>query len=223
MTRRLGAGRAPGLDGGGVGLGLELGVAAPSWWRSCRGRDLDWRPDCLVAVPGEQEDQADDDAETTTTTMTPLRICLRCLWRLASASSRASRAARWRALLSLGTARDHIQSPGWPLGSPPATTGPLRPTRGRDGPGARGPVPGSGPVAQSVASSDAPGRPEIRWHLGRRRGPHPRRGRPHRADPPPGVRRGRRRERHGQDDRRADPPGELGEQRPSRPGSTTCS
>ena len=37
--------------------------------------------------------------------------------------------------------------------------------------------------AQSVASSDATGRPEIRGHLGRRRRPDPCRGRPHRPHP----------------------------------------
>ena len=43
----------------------------------------------------------------TATTMT-LRICLRRFFALASAARRISLAARWRALLSLGTARDPI-------------------------------------------------------------------------------------------------------------------
>ena len=43
-----------------------------------------------------------------TTTMTVLRICLRRFFALASAARRSSLAARWRALLSLGTARDPI-------------------------------------------------------------------------------------------------------------------
>jgi hypothetical protein len=43
-----------------------------------------------------------------TTTMMALRICLRRFFALASAARRISLAARWRALLSLGTARDPI-------------------------------------------------------------------------------------------------------------------
>ena len=50
-------------------------------------------------------------APATTTTRIRLRICRRrFVGRLASAASRASLAARWRALLSLGTARDPTQS-----------------------------------------------------------------------------------------------------------------
>src|SRR6516162_3087322 len=45
----------------------------------------------------------------TTTTMMALRICLRRLAVLASAASRASLAARWRARLSLGTGADPSQ------------------------------------------------------------------------------------------------------------------
>ena len=41
-------------------------------------------------------------------TMMALRICLRRFFAFASWASRSSRAARWRALLSLGTARDPI-------------------------------------------------------------------------------------------------------------------
>ena len=59
----------------------------------------------------------------TTTTMTPLRICLRRFCRWASAASRASLAARWRALLSLGTARDPTQSPGAASDRPPEACG----------------------------------------------------------------------------------------------------
>ena len=47
-----------------------------------------------------------------TTTMTPLRICLRRFCCLASAARRASRAARWRALFSLGTAARPYPIPG---------------------------------------------------------------------------------------------------------------
>ena len=48
----------------------------------------------------------------TTTMMPPLRTCWRRFLFLASAARRASRAARCRALLSLGTARDPI-GPRW--------------------------------------------------------------------------------------------------------------
>ncbi len=70
----------------------------------------------------------------TTTTMIALRICLRRFCCLASAASRASLAARWRALLSLGTARDPTQSPGCPRIAHP----------GRRGVGARGGCRGGG-------------------------------------------------------------------------------
>jgi hypothetical protein len=43
-----------------------------------------------------------------TATMMALRICFRRFFALASAARRISLAARWRALLSLGTARDPI-------------------------------------------------------------------------------------------------------------------
>ena len=70
-------------------------------------------------------------APATTTTRIRLRICRRRFVRLASAASRASLAARWRALLSLGTARDPTQSGDRPRIAPRAR---------RHAPGARAPA-----------------------------------------------------------------------------------
>ena len=61
-------------------------------------------------------------------------------------------------------------------------------------------------------------RPEVRRHLRRRPRAHPRGRRPRRAHQAPRRRRRRGRQRHGQGDRRADPPGRRGVQGPARPG-----
>ena len=62
------------------------------------------------------------------------------------------------------------------------------------------------------------GRPEVRRDLRRRPRAHPGGRRPRRAHQAPRRRRRRRRERHGQGDRRADPPGRRRVQGPSGPG-----
>ena len=82
----------------------------------------------------------------TTTTMTPLRICWRrfCAW--PRRPRRASRAARWRALLSLGTARA-LPNPGGSRIAPRAQR------RRPSGPRRRAPGAGSGRKARCAVCS----------------------------------------------------------------------
>ena len=69
-------------------------------------------------------------APAATSTMITLRSCRRCFFCLASAASRASLAARWRALLSLGTGADPTQSREW-VSDRPVPVGTAGSNRGR--------------------------------------------------------------------------------------------
>src|SRR5580700_6932584 len=75
---------------------------------------LDWDSTGFLLFLPDRRKAIPTTAAAMTTTMTTLRTCRRRFWRLASSASRASLAARWRALFSLGTARDPTQSPGGP-------------------------------------------------------------------------------------------------------------
>src|SRR6516165_378243 len=78
-------------------------------------------------------------APATTRTMMPLRIRTRRFLAWASATNRASRAARWRARFSLGTGADPIQSPSDPPVAPGVRPDPREASRSQRG---ERPIPG---------------------------------------------------------------------------------
>ncbi len=165
-------------------------------------------------------------APSTTTTMMPLRIRSRrlCCW--ASAARRASRAASLTGSLLAGHGRRPYPIPGTASDRPPRCRGRRRVGTavavgcgsGRHGLGSPRHGSGDGTAVQSVASAGC------RWSCRSSVGPRsatpigsgrsPTTSRGTRRE---GLRRGGRGQRHGEDDRRAHPPGQHRQHDPAAP------